>query len=65
MEQMDATAIDAQADLPREGAGRRWAAVYRYAFSAALTDIVVEVQQLHHFTKEVTGEVGFGIEEEW
>lgn len=42
--------------------GRRWADVYRYAYSAALTDIVEEVQTLQRFTKEVTGEREFGAE---
>ncbi|MCJ1264972.1 hypothetical protein MMC22_004847 [Lobaria immixta] len=65
MDQMEETAIDA-VDLRGEGdRGRRWAVVYQYAFSAALTDIVAEVQQLHRFTKEVTGEAGFGVDEEW
>lgn len=65
MDQMEETAIDA-VNLRGEGdRGRRWAVVYQYAFSAALTDIVAEVQQLHRFTKEVTGEAGFGVDEEW
>ena len=39
--------------------GRRWADVYQYAFSAALTDIVGQLQQLQRYTKEITGEFGF------
>ena len=39
--------------------GRRWADVYRYAYSAALTDIVDQLQQLEYYTKEIVGEVGF------
>lgn len=63
MEQLEETAVDS-ADLHGKGDhGRRWADVYRYAFSAALTDIVAEVQQLHRFTQQVTGEGGFGVEE--
>ena len=54
---------DAGSDVDVErSTGRRWADVYRYAYSAALTDIVAEVQTLQHFTKEVTGELGFGAE---
>lgn len=64
MEQIEETAVDTE-DLHGDvGRGRRWADVYRYAFSAALTDIVAEVQQLQHFTKEITGGAGFGVEEE-
>ena len=36
---------------------RRWADVYRYAYSTALTDIVEALQELRAFTKEVCGEV--------
>jgi len=44
----------------REGRrGRRWADVYQYAYSGALTDIVEHVQELQRFTKEVCGEVGW------
>lgn len=39
--------------------GRRWADVYHYAYSSALTDIMEQLQQLQGFTKEITGEVGF------
>ncbi|KAI4256886.1 MAG: hypothetical protein LQ352_001886 [Teloschistes flavicans] len=39
--------------------GRRWAEVYRYAFSSALTDIVEQLQHLQRYTKEITGEAGF------
>ncbi|KZF22317.1 hypothetical protein L228DRAFT_221161 [Xylona heveae TC161] len=38
---------------------RRWADVYQYAYSAALTDIVEQLQQLQRYTKAITGEVGF------
>ena len=40
-----------------EGEGRRWADVYQYAYSAALTDIVGNLQEMQRFTKEVCGEV--------
>ena len=39
-----------------EGKGRRWADVYRYAFSTALTDIVENLQEMQRYTKEVCGE---------
>ena len=40
-----------------EKGSRRWADVYRYAFSNALTDIVENLQEMQRFTKEVCGEV--------
>ncbi|SLM35033.1 hypothetical protein LPUS_04038 [Lasallia pustulata] len=43
---------------PRPEKGRRWADVYQYAYSSALTDIVEQLQQLQSYTKEITGEVG-------
>ena len=39
---------------------RRWADVYRYAYSSALTNIVEELQQLQQYTKEICGEVVWG-----
>ena len=45
------------------GPGRRWADVYQYAFSTALTDIVEQVQELQRYTKEICGEVQWGDEE--
>jgi hypothetical protein len=39
--------------------GRKWADVYHYAYSTALTDIVEQLQQLEYYTKEIVGEVGF------
>ena len=47
---------------PRSGTGRRWADVYQYAFSSALTDIVEELQLLQRWTKKICGEVGFDSE---
>lgn len=40
----------------RERGQRRWADVYEYAFSGALTDIVGEVQEMQRFTKAICGE---------
>ena len=47
--------IDAKGQ--EEGKGRRWADVYAYAYSGALTDIVVNLGELRKFTREVVGEV--------
>lgn len=49
----------ASAVTPRQGKGKRWAEIYHFAYSSALTDIVEELQQLQRYTKEITGEVGF------
>ncbi|KAF6236871.1 hypothetical protein HO173_005162 [Letharia columbiana] len=46
-----------------EGKGRRWADVYQYAFSGALTDIVENLQEMQRYTKEVCGEVGWESDE--
>ena len=43
------------------GRKRRWADVYHYAYSSALTDIVENVQELEFFTKKICGEVGFNL----
>lgn len=40
-----------------ERKGRRWADVYAYAYSGALTDIVENLGELRKFTREVVGEV--------
>ena len=41
---------------------KRWADVYQEAYSAALTDIVEELQVLEYWTKEICGEVGFDVD---
>ena len=51
---------EAVASGQSEGKRRRWANVYHYAYSTALTDIVEELQQLQRYTKEVCGEVDWG-----
>ena len=43
----------------RSGKTRRWADIYHYAYSSALTDIVEQLQRLQKYTKEITGEAGF------
>ena len=48
---------EAEAKSPKERKGRRWADVYQYAYSGALTDIVENLQELQNYTKEVCGEV--------
>lgn len=45
--------------MPKRGAGRRWADVYQYAYSSALTDIVEQVEQMEKYTKAIVGEKGF------
>ncbi|KAI9794686.1 MAG: hypothetical protein M1833_007402 [Piccolia ochrophora] len=42
-----------------EGKTRRWADVYQYAYSSALTSIVEQLDQLTAYTKVICGEVGF------
>lgn len=62
MEQVEQE-LNAAPKRPKPGKNRRWADVYQYAYSSALTDIVEQLQQLQTFTKAVTGEVGFDIAE--
>ena len=38
---------------------RRWADIYHYAYSTALTDIVENLEELTFFSKEIVGEVGW------
>lgn len=45
------------------GGGRRWADVYHYAYSGALTDIVEQLQEMQRFTKEICGETGWDVDE--
>ena len=42
----------------RSGRTRRWADIYHYAYSSALTDIVAQLQRLQRYTKEICGEIG-------
>ena len=58
MEELEAELASHGRD-PRPEKGRRWADVYQYAYSSALTDIVEQLEQLQRYTKEITGEVGF------
>lgn len=56
----DADATTAAAATPKQNKGhRRWADVYEYAYSGALTDIVAELQTMKRFCKEICGEVGW------
>lgn len=72
VENAEAEAVGGMNQLVSQGTGekgrakrRRWADVYQYAFSSALTDIVEELMALQRFTKEICGEVGFQpVEEE-
>jgi len=54
---------EGQGKAHERGKGRRWADVYQYAYSGALTDIVEQLQELQSFTKEVCGEVGWESDE--
>lgn len=51
------------AEKEKVGKGRRWADVYQYAYSSALTDIVENLQEMQKYAKEVCGEVGWENEE--
>lgn len=44
-----------------KGAKRRWADVYQYAYSAALTDIVDQLEQMRVWTTKIVGERGFDL----
>lgn len=59
MEEIEAEHARLGSVEPRPEGGRRWADVYQYAYSSALTDIVEQLQELQGYTKEITGEVGF------
>lgn len=59
MEQVEAEQPVDRVEEVRSGKTRRWADIYHYAYSSALTDIVEQLQRLQRYTKEITGEVGF------
>jgi len=42
--------------------GKRWADVYQYAYSAALTDIVEELEEMRKFVTNVVGEKGYDVD---
>ena len=52
----DSTHSGHSVKVARERGQRRWADVYEYAFSGALTDIVEEVQEMQRFTIDICGE---------
>ncbi|KAL9047538.1 MAG: hypothetical protein Q9206_006688 [Seirophora lacunosa] len=58
MEEVEATQPQESGDMGQKD-GRRWADVYRFAFSMALTDIVEQLQQMQKCIREVTGEAEF------
>jgi hypothetical protein len=60
MEQIE-TKSSANSDVPFANSRQRWADVYYFAFSSALTDIVEQLQHLQYYTKEIVGEIDFGI----
>lgn len=51
----------ADSDFPRQGrgAGRKFAEVYQYAYSQALTECVEQLEELTKYTRTICGEVGF------
>lgn len=51
--------VEAELVARQESKLRRWADVYRYAFSSALTDIVAQLQELQKYTREVVGESAY------
>lgn len=59
MEQVEAEQPANRVEEVSSGKTRRWADVYHYAYSSALTDIIEQLQRLQRYTKEITGEVGF------
>lgn len=46
----------------KKDGGKRWADVYQYAYSAALTDIVEELEEMRKFVTAVVGEKGFDVD---
>jgi len=58
-EQTSGGVEDGSENGKKKGKGRRWADVYQFAFSEALTEIVEELQNLQQYTKEIVGESGW------
>ena len=54
--EFDKTETDGTAGGQEGRKTRRWADVYHYAYSSALTDIVEELQIMGRYTKEICGE---------
>ncbi|KAL7276352.1 Zinc finger protein [Rhizina undulata] len=50
-----------RAVTPKPEKSRRWADVYQYAYSAALTDIVEQLENLQQLTKSITGEMALDV----
>ena len=59
MEAVEAEQQEVRVEELGSGRTKRWADIYHYAYSSALTDIVEQLQRLQRYTKEITGEVGF------
>ncbi len=45
--------------VPKKGVGRRFAEVYQFAYSQALTQCVEQLEELQKYTKVICGEIGF------
>ena len=58
-EQDEGGEVEVSEDGKGKEKGRRWADVYYFAFSEALTDIVEELMNLQRVTKEIVGESGW------
>lgn len=54
-----AQARSQQSLVPKKGVGRKFAEVYQFAYSQALTACVEQLEQLQRYTKAICGEVGF------
>lgn len=62
MAEMEMEHVIAQGErtpVPKKGVGRRFAEVYQFAYSRALTQCVEQLAQLEKYTKAICGEVGF------
>jgi hypothetical protein len=52
---------DLDTPMPKRGVGRKFAEVYQFAYSQALTQCVEQLEQLEKYTKAICGEVGFDL----
>lgn len=53
---------DLEGSEAKRNYGKRWADVYQYAYSTALTDIVEELEEMRKFVTAVVGEKGFDVD---
>jgi hypothetical protein len=50
--------------LPKKGVGRKFAEVYQFAYSQALTACVEQLEKMEKYTKAICGEEGFDLVDE-